>query len=392
VIRVTHIITGLAADGAEKMLHRLIAGMDRNLFQNEVISLTDRGLMASNIEACGIPVHALGITSGFNAPYALARLIRCLRMAKPQLAQTWMYHADLFGGIAAKLAGCPTVVWNIRHSALDSRVDSYRTDQIARMCARLSRLIPTRIVCCSENSRDAHLKIGYASDRMTVIPNGFDLGAFRPDARDREAIRRELAIPESAPVIGIVGRYHPAKDHDTFLLAAGQLHRERPEVKFALCGRGVDRHNAELAERIRSAGLEGACYLLGHRDDMRRVFNLLDIVTSASTGEAFPNVIAEAMACGVPCVVTDVGQSRVIVGDTGRVVPPRASGALVQAWRDTLALCLHERKRLARLARQRVEQNFALPDVIARYENLYLQLASFTSRSSVPQTVAPQPE
>jgi glycosyltransferase involved in cell wall biosynthesis len=375
VIRVTHIIAGLAPDGAEKMLHRLIAGMDSTRFESEVISLTDLGPMARQIEACGVRARALGMKRGSANPFYLLRLAGWLRKSQPQVIQTWMYHADLVGGIAARLAGLSSVVWNIRHSELHPETDKRSTLWTARACARLSRRLPKRIVCCSEASRKFHADMGYAPDRMQVIPNGFDLNRFQSDPRQRVQTREALGIPQSAPVIGLIARKHAVKDHRNFMQAAGLLHRELPEVHFVLCGEGITSQDPELTAWAESAGIQQVCHLLGQREDIPQILNALDVATSSSSGEAFPNAVAEAMSCGIPCVVTDVGDSRFIVGETGRVVPPRVPAALAEGWSQLLGAGPDVRRRLGLAARERVEQNFGMAALVKQYQDLYLQVA-----------------
>ena len=375
MIKVTHIITGLAPDGAEKMLHRLVTGMDPSIFQNEVISLTDLGPMATTIEASGAHVRALGMRRGVPGPQYVLRLAKWLRQSQPQVVQTWMYHADLIGGVAARLSGSSLVVWNIRHSELRTGVDKGHTLWTAAACAWLSRHVPQHIVCCSEASRRFHAKIGYAADRMEVIPNGFDVDLFQPDDPQRSNVRRELGISDVTPVIGLMARYHPVKGHRDFVEAAGLLHRKFPQVRFLLCGEGVTVANAELMAQIISVGVKDVCHLLGQRDDIPRLLNVLDIATSASTGEAFPNIVAEAMATAVPCVVTDVGDSRLIVGETGRVVPPKSPDGLAQAWREILDLSPEARQNLGLAARKRIEEQFGLKTTIDQYQRLYAALA-----------------
>jgi glycosyltransferase involved in cell wall biosynthesis len=374
LIKVSHIITGLAAAGAEKMLYRLVCGMDSSIFENEVISLTDLGPMAEKFQDCGIRVRALRMKPGTPNPYHVLRLARWLHESRPAVIQTWMYHANLIGGLAANLAGLSTVIWNIRHSQLDLRVDKRSTVWTARACAPLSRL--TRlIICCSEAARRAHMDLGYPSDRMEVIPNGFDLETFKPNPAQRQAIRAELNLVSTNTAIGMVARFHPIKGHQNFLAAAGRLHRDFPNVRFLLCGEGVVPENRELTSWINGFRIADVCHLLGEREDIPQVMNAMDIMTSPSIGESFPNAVAEAMACGVPCVVTDVGDSGAILGETGRVVPPSSPDALAEAWRDLLDAGFEGRAQLGLLARQRIEQRFALKNVIERYQALYVQVA-----------------
>ncbi|HEY2823632.1 MAG TPA: glycosyltransferase [Candidatus Acidoferrum sp.] len=393
MIGVTHIIAGLAPDGAEKMLHRLVLGMDSNRFENEVISLTDLGPMTENFQSAGVRVRALGMSRGSANPYYLAKLAGWLRkLPAQQIIQTWMYHADLVGGLAAKLAGCSGLVWNIRHSELHPGVDKRHTIWTAKACAMLSSRLPRKIICASESSRTFHEKLGYAYDRMEVIPNGFDLDLFRPDAAARAAVRNELGIAPSTLLIGYVARKHPVKDHRTFLEAAGLLHKQFPDVRFVLCGDGATKADPELKDWSEAAGVRNACFFLGHRDDAPRVINAFDVATSSSTSEAFPNALAEAMACGVPAVVTNVGDSRSILGETGSVVPPKEPKALAQAWAGLIQAGPDLRERLGDAARARVQTHFAMPNVVRKYEALYIQidasLAPAGHRASAP-TQAP---
>jgi glycosyltransferase involved in cell wall biosynthesis len=312
---------------------------------------------------------------------AVLRLARWLREDQPNLISTWQYHADLIGGLAARLAGCIPVAWGIRQSDLSREGNGRLTFLTARMCARLSRWLPEKIICCSEAARQVHAALGYAAEKMLVIPNGYDLGTFRPDSLAREAIRKELGIPEDAPVIGLVARFHPQKDHRNFVQAASLLHQDRPDVHFVLCGRGVDWENRQLTTWIEEAGIRSRCHLLGLRDDTPKLTAAFDLACLASFTEGFPNVVSEAMSCEVPCVVTDVGDAALIVGQTGIVVPPRNPAALAAALRKMVDLGREGRNQLGIAARQRIMEQFNLPQIVTRYESLFQELASGTKAS-----------
>jgi len=376
MINVVHIITGLSVGGAENMLFKLVTGMDRSEFTPEVISLSAIGPIGEKMQAADIPVRALNMRPGLPNPALLLRLTQWLRESRPQVVQTWLHHADLLGGIATRRAGRIPLAWNIRHSNLDPATIKRQTILIGRACARLSHSLPQRIVCCSEAGREEHARLGYAADKLLVIPNGFDLTAYHPSEEAQSAIRHELGIPTDAPLIGLIGRFHPMKDHATFIQAAALLHRLRPDVHFVCCGEDVTWQNTALADRIRQADLCDRFHLLGQRRDIPQVAAALTIGTLCSLyGEGFPNVIGEAMACGVPCVVTDVGDSVMIVGDTGRVVPLRAPESLSEAWKHLLDLSSDERERTSLAARARVETHFALPAVVGRYQQLYKDMS-----------------
>jgi glycosyltransferase involved in cell wall biosynthesis len=376
-MKITHVIAGLSTGGAQMMLYKLLAHLDRAAFEAEVVSLADVGPLDKKIRALGVPVRILGMRPGVPNPSGIWKLARWLRQDPPHVIQTWMYHADLIGSLAAALAGRIPVAWNIRHSNLNVEDNKRSTFWTVRACAGLSRWLPARIVCCSESSRDIHAGLGYAANEMVVIPNGFDLDLFRLDPAARLSVRQELGVGPETPLIGLVGRFNPQKDHRTFVQAAARLRSDLPEVHFLLCGEGVTADNPRLGEWISTAGIGDRCHLMGHREDMPRLTAALDIATTASAyGEGFPNVIGEAMACGVPCVATDVGDSAQIVDDTGRIVPPRDPSALAEAWRALIMLGPQERVRLGLTARRRIERNFSLPSVVARYRLLYEELAS----------------
>jgi glycosyltransferase involved in cell wall biosynthesis len=213
-------------------------------------------------------------------------------------------------------------------------------------------------------------------DRFVVIPNGFDTRTFRPDVEARLALRQELRLNPDALLIGLAARFDPTKDHDNFLRAAAILAHAFPNVGFVLCGANIDAHNVALVQQIASLGLTQRCYLLGRRPDMPGIHAAMDLATSSSLSEAFPLAIGEAMACGVPCVATDVGDSALIVGPTGRIVPPREPAALAAAWSGLLAAGPTARQRLGRDARRRIEDMFELGTITRRYEALYESIAS----------------
>jgi glycosyltransferase involved in cell wall biosynthesis len=371
MFRILHIIVDLDPGGAEVMLHRLLTRTDRARFEPRVLSLTTEGAVAAQIRTLGVPVYSLGMKRGAANPVALLRLIRFLRSDRPHLIQTWMYHADLLGGLAARFAGNMPVVWGIHHTNLESESNKRSTLYLARLNAFLSRFLPHRIVCCSHATRDAHVRAGYTESKMEVIPNGFDLSELRPDSTARIEVRRALGVAEDALLVGLVARFHPQKNHATFLKAASLLRERLPDVHFLLCGDGITETNDTLMGWIREAGLMMGTHLLGVRSDVPRLLAALDAAVLSSVGEAFPLVLGEAMACGTPCVTTDVGDAARIVGDTGEVVPPRDPAALAAAIERILRRSPAQRQELGASARRRIEENYSLESVVARYEGLY---------------------
>jgi glycosyltransferase involved in cell wall biosynthesis len=374
-MKVTHIITGLNPDGAETMMANLICHMNSNRFRNEVISLAGMGAIGTRLINAGIPVRALELTNNRLDVSKLARLVKWLRTSKPDVIQTWMYHGDLLGGLAARLARNVPVIWGVHHSDLEADSNKRSVLRVARACARLSRVLPARIVFCSVASKSAHTRFGYAEEKAEVIPNGFDVSRFRPNPSARERIRHELGVPPDTVLVGMAARYHPHKDHANFIAAACETHREFPGVHYVLFGSDITWSNPDLSTAARDAGLADRIHLLGPRSDVPDLFAAMDIVTSSSRTEAFPLAIGEAMACNIPCVVTDVGDSGLMVMDTGVVVPPRDASALASGWSRLIAAGREARMNAGSAARNRIQQSFSLPSIVARYEDLYATVA-----------------
>lgn len=353
------------------MLLKLLERLDRERYQPMVISLTTAGDIGPRIADLGIPVIALGITSRLPNPFAFLRLLRQIRRFNPDIAHTWLYHADLFGGVAARLAGVKAVCWGIRSSNLEADKTHCTTRAVRRVCAVLSHVVPQRIFLNSETALRIHVSLGYAAKKLSVIPNGFDLSSFRPDDRARARVRTCLGCADDALLVGMVGRFDPLKNHFGFIAAMAIVHRYMPKVQLVLAGEGVDPTNAELMAAIKKAGLKMNTHLLGKRDDMPELMAALDVLACPSHAEAFPNVIGEAMACGVPCVATDVGDCAYIVGDTGKVVPPGNVAAFAAAVAEMLSLTHEQRASMGEKARTRVGRYFDVKRIVRRYQESY---------------------
>lgn len=378
-IKVVHITSGFdETGGAEMMLYRLLAQMNNGDIKSEVIALRGLGSIGKKLLEMGIPVRSLDMRARVPNPALILRLAQWLRESMPDAIQTWTYPENLIGGLAAKISGKTPVVWGIHHTDLDPQTDKRTTIWTASACAKLSNRLPDTIICCTEASKLVHTKLGYPPDKMIVIHNGFDLSLFRPDPDARLSVRNELGLSEETPVIGFVARFHPQKDHKNFIKAAGNFHSQVPESQFILCGDGITWDNHELAGLIDSVGIRDHCHLLGPREDIPRITAAFDVATvSSSHGEAFPLVIGEAMACGVPCVVTDVGDSAEIVDMTGIVVPRRDSRSLANGWGHLLLdLNRAQRSQMGLEARRRIEQRYTLRKTAQRYGSVYQSMGS----------------
>lgn len=375
-IIIVHIITSLSSGGAQMMLYNLLSKTNRDKFEPVVISMMDRGIFADRIAAFDIPIYTLGMKAGPPTLNSLWQLRDLLYQLKPHVIQSWMYHANIFAQLACllSLTNIP-VVWGIHHSIASLSSEKKLTIALIKLGAFLSTLI-AKIVFVSQSSQKQHETLGYAPQKSQVIPNGFDTDLFRSSPDIKSSVRSELGLPANALTIGLVGRYHPMKDHANFLRAAALLQEQHPETHYLIIGSGADNHNSTLVAQVKELKLEDRVHLLGQRDDIFRLTASLDICSlSSAYGEAFPLVIGEAMSCEVPCVVTDVGDSAWIVGDTGRVVPPKNPQALASAWQELIELDRHSRQELGKTARKRVIDDFSLEYIVSEYEKLYMAVA-----------------
>jgi glycosyltransferase involved in cell wall biosynthesis len=372
MIRIAHVISGLDTGGAEMMLTKLVGGMDRARFFNTVISLTEKGQLVEQIRSSGVAVYTLGMRRGRPNILALPRLIRLLRTLRPNIVQSWLYHADLLSTLAVKYSGSPILIWNVRCSNMD--LDQYRslTRWVQRVLAWCSTT-PAAVVANSEAGKRQHERLGYRPLRWEIIPNGFDTQRFHPDSSVRCSVRKEWHVPEDVVIVALVARVDPMKDHVTFLEAAQQVAGARKSVCFLLVGKGTQ----TLAPAVAAKGLTDRVRILGYQNDIECLLPSVDVLClSSAFGEGFPNVLGEAMACGIPCVSTDVGDARSIIADTGLVVPAHDPAALAHAIIDLIDRGSAARELLGRAARARVETEYSLARIVDRYTALYSDLSS----------------
>lgn len=374
-MQVVHIITGLATGGAERALYNLLQGGLSTEFDSHVISLSDTGTMGARIEALGVPVTTLGMRAGRPSLAGLLKLRTIIKQLRPCLIQGWMYHGNLAATLVRYLLlERVALAWNIRQTLYQIGNEKLLTRQVIRVNRFFSKS-PDILLYNSQLSRQQHEDFGFVADHGQVIPNGIDLQQFSFSEDARQCVRTELSIPAEALVVGHVARLHPMKDHASFLQAAEATALHYPNVHFLLSGRGVCLDNASLKQKIPTA-LQHRFHLLGERNDVADLMCAMDIFCLCSAwGEGFPNVLGEAMAVGVPCVATDVGDSALIIGDCGVVVPPKDKVALVAGIESLLAIPGSERRALGENARRRIEDKFILNVIVKRYISLYRKLS-----------------
>lgn len=374
MIRVLHVITTTSIGGAEMMLYNLITNMKPASFFSEVLSIKSRDAVAAYLDAGGTPTCSMDLNHAFSLPRALLKLHKIVLKKKPDIIQGWMYHGNVVASIMHYLQKTSIpVAWNIRHSIYDIHSEKKLTRYMISLGARLSYRV-NKIIFNSKISAKQHEELGYSSDKTIVIPNGFDTYRFHPDSAAKIALRSELNMAENTKLVGLIARYHPLKDHATFLRAAKIVNNHEPHIKFILAGRGADRGNYKLRQLIDKLDISKAIFLLGERKDIPKLSAALDIACSSSQSEAFPNAIGEAMACGVPCVATNVGEAASLIGDTGRIVPPGNPEHLSKAILELIKISENERRILGSSARKKIEQHYSLDVITKKYESFYRQL------------------
>lgn len=370
-MRIVHIITCLDVGGAEMMLKRLLLAGTKAAQDERVISLTTLGPIGLELQQAGIQVDCLELDkSVVGAVRKFFRLVALLRRLKPDVVQTWMYHADLFAGLAARLAGCRRIVWGIRGTF--TPIGRPMTHRIMQLCALLSAIIPKKIVCVAEAARRSHIQYGYSANKMLVVHNGLDFSHF-DKAVDRALIRQQWGILPGQQLIGSVGRFHPDKGQDLLIEAFASVASINPQCRLVLIGRDCSTDNDALMQLIAHQQLTDKVLLLGERSDIVACLQAFDIYCMPSRTEGFPNGLAEAMSAGLPAVATDVGDATVLAADTVIFARPQ-SASLVQALTQLCQTKKAERDRLGQAAATRVRELFSIQAIRQRYDELYTSI------------------
>ena len=344
-------------------------------FDCGVISLRDEGTYGSRIRALGVPVHAMCIRGTEGLIPAGRRISQLIKKFRPEIIQGWMYHGNLAASFASFTSSYnPIEIWNVRHCIYNISDEKYLT----RYVIKANKLVSSRakaIIYNSYTSKEQHEIFGFKKESSIVIPNGFDLLELKQNIDTRNQIKNALGINSSDLVIGHVARFHPLKDHATFLRSAVKVARQHTALHFVIIGRDVDLMNPVLTGIV-PGEIEKRFHFLGECSDVYDKMQVMDILCSSSVSEGFPNVLGEAMALGIPCVATDVGDSARVVSDTGIIVPPSEVDTLAQAMLNMLTLNPDQRKLLGKKARLRIETNYSLNNTVSRYADLYEKFGS----------------
>lgn len=372
-LKVLHVIIGLNVGGAEMMLKRLVEADALHGQERIVVSLTSLGTLGKSICDQGIDVHSLGMKSIFDFPTILSKLFKLIRQIRPQVVQTWMYHADLLGGLAARMAGSCILVWGIRSTSIPHGPLSV-TYWLVRICAILSYVVPHKIVCNANVARKAHIELGFSARKICVIGNGFDFSELGNSAVVRASSRGQLGFKENEIVIGVAGRFDPLKDFGNFISAAAKLMTRTNNVRFLMVGRDLDESNETLTHWIENARLSDRIVMVGEQLDIPFYYSAMDIFCLSSRSEGFPNVLVEALAMGLPCVATNAGDAADILGNTEFVVPTQNADALCDAMLRMCNLGDKARRAVGDDGANRVRLAYDIQKVRCDYQRLYSDL------------------
>ncbi|MEO5346361.1 MAG: glycosyltransferase [Magnetococcus sp. YQC-9] len=370
-MKILHIITNLKQGGAESVLYRLVSASSDHL-THEVISLVSEDYYGPLLRRCGVRVHSLSMSPGRITWSDLRTLFHIIQSFQPDVVQTWMYHANFLGGMIAKVSSTAPVVWSVHHSDLGSAYNSRMTRFVAKLTAWLSPWLPAAIVYVSRSAAHQHHLFGFCDAKTIIIENGIDLSEFQiiPSARLR--LRTEWGVEQDEQLIGCVARWDVYKDHRNLFQALSILSTKRKPVRCVLAGVGMEADNTDLISLIDEHLLSDKMILLGSRQDIPSIMSAIDLHVLPSIGEGFGNVTVEAMACGTPCVTTDVGAGARIVGDTGWVVPPANPTGLAAAMIDALDRIRQDEAGQIHVAcRQRIEQNFSIDTMRSAYLDVW---------------------
>jgi glycosyltransferase involved in cell wall biosynthesis len=369
-MRILHIITGLGDGGAEGTLYKICK--HNNINEHIVISLRGPEKYYFLLKKLGIQIHCLNINK-FTIFIKFFSLLKLIKFFKPDIVQTWLIHSDFIGGIAAKLSGFKSIIWNIRYTDFHFGKSKLTSIIILKILRYLSFFIPISIILNSKRARKLYKIKGYDKKKFIFIPNGFEPSIFKHDKLQRKRFRDKLRIKKNTILIGNIARYHPKKDHANLIQALNLLKLKKYNFLCILVGHKITKHNLKLNSLIKKFELSDKVKLLGQRKNITEILNGIDIyVQSSSYGEGFPNVVAEAMSCGTPCIATDVGDSSSIVGKTGQVISPSDSIMLCKAIEKAInQIATKQWNKKKKDCKLRIKNHFNIKKMILDYNNLW---------------------
>lgn len=367
VVKILHIITGLKVGGAENALHRLIVNSPDG-YEHEVLSLTTGGEMHSIFSNSNIEVITIDFKNSFVS--SMISLVKVIKSKNPDVVQTWLYHSNLIGGVAARLSGIKNIIWGLRGTAIPQSIISIH-NIIINLGALLSYFIPTYIVCNAQSVKNYHIRKKYCNKKIEIIENGFILHKDEPL---KESMFAEIKANKDSLLIGSVGRYDKLKDYPNMINALSIIMKEFSNVHFILVGRGLDNLNIELMNLISNSLDISRVHLLGEKNNISICLSELDIFCLSSRNEGFPNVLAEAMLMKIPCVSTNAGDAASLISDIGILVPVEDHMKLALGLKYMIEMSEKERRKIGEKSHSHIRSNFSIENNISKFCKLYMKL------------------
>ena len=373
-MKIMFVINSLNVGGAERMLVKLAKNSAFADDDITVVTLIGNGVFAEELVGENHRVISLGLSRNPLTWLSVVKLAGIMRRHQPDVVHSWLYQSDIVAGIVTRFVSNCAVIWSLRQSNLAKEHNKFTTRLCMKLCALMSRYLPDAIVSNAHNAMLAHTKIGYAVNKIVIIPNGFDLSQFSHDRSAAAKIREELGVGHDAPMVSMIGRFDSQKNHAGFFRAVRIILNALPDTNFCFAGEGVTADNPAINKMLHENNInKNRLLLLGQRNDINAIMSATDILVLPSDGEAFPNVVGEAMACEIPCVVTDVGDCAEIVGETGCVVPVGDMSKFANEVKGLLSKPKLQRQAIGRAARLRVQAHYDIEKVAKIYRDLYVR-------------------
>jgi glycosyltransferase involved in cell wall biosynthesis len=378
MLKIAFLIRDLNYGGAQRQLVTLIKGINKQYFDVTVLYFYPGGPLEKDLKDSEITLICLRKQERWDVFGFFSRLVQHLQYIQPDILHGYLGESNLLTIFLKPFLPSTRMIWGVRECDTGSNLYGWLGRFFSQLEYTLSPLADL-IVLNSHAAKDHYLTHGFTGEKMVVISNGIDTERFKPDPENRAKLRAEWEITDDTILVGLVGRIDPRKDHPTFLKAAALLCKERQDVRF-ICVGGTKNYTQELYQQelyqlTDELGLSKQVIWAGAYADMPAVNNALDICVSSSYSEGFPNVIGEAMACGIPCVVTDAGDSAWIVGDSSLIVPPKHPEALKSAI-HSLIENLGTNNYTQENIRQRIIDNFSVIQLVLKTEGVFLDSIS----------------